>query len=173
MRWLVAFLAWSVSTPVHAGYSLEEFEQDQRFARYCFIAGASAPLMLATSTLFREENPAAATTLSSTGVAISAVSLPLLGRRAMLAGDHLDLTGGKGAVALFFGIGTALSGAYYVAIDQNNASGFSYLAFSAASLTLGGLQLRQNSFVAEMRTDPNARLYLRPSPGGLTLSGTF
>jgi hypothetical protein len=173
-RWLLAAGMWMFASTADAGNELELFEEDQRIARYSFIVGASAPVLLAAGALLSEEQPITGGLIAGTGVAISAVSLPLLGRRSMLAGDHLDLTGGKGAIALFFGIGTLLSGTYYVAIDQSSVGAATYLACTAGALMLGGLQLRENRFVATMRTDPrSSSLRISPTPRGLLLTGTF
>lgn len=173
-RWLLAAVLWACGGVARAIPDMEAFERDQRFGRAMFATGATAPVLLAGAALIAEENPGAATAMGGAAVVISGVSLPLLGRRAMLAGDHLELTAGKGAIALFFGIGTTLGGAYYVIFDQSTGSAVTYLACTAGSLTLGGLQLRENSFVAEMRSDPRqGSLYLSPTPNGLLLSGTF
>lgn len=173
-QWVLAGLLWACGGVAQAIPDMEAFERDQRIGRYMFTAGATAPVLLAGAALIAEDNPTAATVMGGTAVVISGASLPLLGRRAMLAGDHLELTAGKGAVALFFGIGTALSGAYYVAVDPNNGAALTYTACTIGSLTLGGLQLRENTFVAEMRSDPRqGSLYLSPTPNGVLLTGTF
>ncbi|MEL6347739.1 MAG: hypothetical protein AAFV53_31830, partial [Myxococcota bacterium] len=81
---------------------------------------------------------------------------------------------GKGAIGLFLGISAALTSAYFVAIDQNNAVAFTYLACTAGSLTFGGLQLRENTFVARMRTDPRmGAVRIVPTTQGVLLTGRF
>lgn len=174
MRWMLCALLGWFSPEALADNELDLYEEDQQIAQKFFIGGASAPILLVAGAMAGEERPVLAGSLGGAGVVMSAVTLPLLGRKAMLAGDHLGLTAGKGAICLFFGIGTTLSGAYYVLVDQSTVGGLAYLGFTAASLTLGGLQLRENRFVASMRTDPHARsLYLTPTSQGLMLSGTF
>ena len=81
----------------------------------------------------------------------------------------LDLSGGGGAVTLFFDIAAVAVGTHYVLVGQNPTSGLAYLTASAGGLVSGGLQLRRNRFIADMRTDP--RVYITPT--GPVLVGRF
>jgi len=172
-RWLLAACVWAWGGIAQAGNELELFEADQRLARYSFAVGASSPAFMVAGLLLGEENPTAGAIVGGVGVLGTAVSLPLLGRRSMLAADHLELTGGKGALTIFFSIGNILGGAYFLAVEPSNTAAVVYLASTGAALTLGGLQLRENRFVATMRTDPRTGLWLTPTPNGLALAGRF
>ncbi len=167
MRWFVG--VWMLLAPAlgWAGDSLERAAEHQRTARIGFIIGASAPmLVLAATALEPEAAGAAQPAVAAVGVAGSAVGLTLLGRRSMKAGALLELSGGGGAVTLFFDIAALALGTHYVLAGQSASSATGYLIASTGALTAGGLQLRRNQFISEMRTDP--RVYITPSGAGIT-----
>ncbi|MFT5680240.1 MAG: hypothetical protein ACI8RZ_001146 [Myxococcota bacterium] len=150
-----------------AGDVLERVAEHQRAARIGFIVGASAPVfMLAATAMNPEASVGVRAGVASVGVAGSAVGLSLLGRRSMKAGVLLDLSGGGGAVTLFFDIVTVAVGTHYVLIGQNPSSAAAYLIGSGGALAAGGLQLRRNQYTTEMRTDP--RVYVTPTGAGIT-----
>ena len=134
------------------------------------VIGAAAPVFVMGSAAMGADAPGGARAgVAAVGVAGSAVGLSLLGRRSMKAASLLDLSGGGGAVTLFFDIAAVAVGTHYVIAGQNPTSGLAYLAASVGGVTAGGLQLRQNRFIADMRTDP--RVYLTPT--GAVLVGQF
>ena len=167
-RWVWrALLLWMLPALATAGSGLERMEEHQRIARIGFVVGAVSPLLvLSTQGLDEETQRAAQLGIAMVGIGGSAVGLSLLGRRSMKAAVALDLTGTGGAVALFFDIVAVASGAHYMLAGQNPTSGIAYLVASAGALTAGGLQLRQNRFIADMRTDP--RVYITPTELGVT-----
>lgn len=167
MRWIVSALMLLAPSLGLAGDSLERAAEHQRTARIGFIIGASAPaLVLAATVMEPEAAGAAQPAVAAVGVAGSAVGLTLLGRRSMKAGTLLDLSGGGGAVTLFFDIAAVALGTHYVLAGQNTSSATGYLIGSAGALAAGGLQLRRNRFISEMRTDP--RVYITPTGAGIT-----
>ena len=174
MRRIVASaLLLLASGAAQAASDLELFEADQRLGRAGFIAGAASPVLLAGGILISEEAPTAGLVVGGIGM-VSAAGLPLMGRRSMLAAKHLGSGSGKGAVSLFFSIGTLLSGTYFLALDPNAGVGTAYFVCSAGALGFGGWQLSDNRFVATMRTDPRrGELWLTPTPSGLALSGRW
>lgn len=170
MRWMLALMMLLLPLTGQADSWLERMEEHQKVARVGLVVGAVAPVFVMSSAAMGAEAPGGARAgVAAIGVAGSAVGLSLLGRRSMKAASLLDLSGGGGAVTLFFDIVAVAVGTHYVIAGQNPTSGMAYLAASAGGLTAGGLQLRQNRFIADMRTDP--RVYL--TPNGAVLVGHF
>lgn len=170
MRWMMVLVMLVLPGMGNANSRLERMEEHQSAARVGLVVGVVAPLFVLGSASMGEGVPGGARAgVAAVGVAGSAVGLSLLGRRSMKAASMLDLSGGGGAVTLFFGIASVAVGSHYVIAGQNPTSGLVYLAASAGGATAGGLQLRQNRFIADMRTDP--RVYL--TPGGAVLVGQF
>ena len=170
MRWMLALVMLVQPLMGRADSRLERMEEHQRVARVGLVIGAAAPVFVMGSAAMGADAPGGARAgVAAVGVAGSAVGLSLLGRRSMKAASLLDLSGGGGAVTLFFDIAAVAVGTHYVIAGQNPTSGLAYLAASVGGVTAGGLQLRQNRFIADMRTDP--RVYLTPT--GAVLVGQF
>jgi hypothetical protein len=170
MRWFVGM--WLLLAPAVglADGRLERMEEHQRVARIGLVIGATAPTFVLAAAAMGEGTPVGARAgVAAVGVAGSAAGLTLLGRRSMKAATLLDLSGGGGAVALFFDIAAVATGTHYVIAGQSTASGMGYLIASAGALTAGGLQLRRSRFVADMRTDPRVLI----TPTGATVVGRF
>ena len=149
---------------------LERMEAHQRIARAGWVISAASPVFMgAAVSMSAEGQPGLRAGVAAVGVAGSGVGLTLLGRRSMKAASMLDLSGGGGAVTLCFDIAAVAAGAHYVLAGQNSTSGLSYLVASAGGLTAGGLQLRQNRFIADMRTAPA----LLVTPTGVQVVGRF
>ena len=181
-RWWArtALLALGLALPgaAQAGSEEDAYEKDQRAASVGFLLGTASPLLIATGLTILTDADGEVTPLgtgvAAVGAAGSAVGLPLLGRRSMLAAKHLGETGPMGAVSLFFGIGTVLTGGYAVVSGGNTSAEVAYLGCSAGALLTGGLQLRQNEFISDMRRPPpETRLLLAPTPQGVVLAGSF
>ena len=171
LRWgMLSGWLMLLSGTARADSRLERSAEHQRLARAGLIIAAISPVfVLSASAMEGEGQGVERTSTAAVGVAGTAVGLTLLGRRSMRAAASLDLSGGGGAVTLCFDIAAVAAGTHYAIAGQNPTSGMSYLVASAGGLVAGGLQLRQNRFIAEMRTDPRVMI----TPTGVAVVGQF